>query len=146
LEKNEFKKIVNQYLKTQGFMKKGSYYYKESEEMKFVFGLQKSNFSNGYYVNLGIFIKELHKEIEFPRDIDGDVYLRCYVDENEEFDLIDLDYVDGVEPIIKLLNKSIEQFVFPAITYDGFLNLLESDPSLINVTTLKAKQFLGIEH
>jgi hypothetical protein len=146
LEKKEFKTIVNQYLRTQGFIKKGSYYYRDSEEMKFVFGLQKSNFSNIYYVNLGIFIKDIHKVKEYPRDIEGDVYLRCYLEENGvEIHSIDLDTLQDANSISKFFKGSIDKYVIPALTFNGFFKLLETHPSLLNLTTLTAKKYLGIE-
>ena len=60
MERKEFKKIVNDCLLANGFLKKGKYYYKESPEVICCLGLQKSNYSNCYYVNVGIVIKEIN--------------------------------------------------------------------------------------
>ncbi|WP_055393036.1 DUF4304 domain-containing protein [Flagellimonas eckloniae] len=55
----EFKAELDQLLKPHGFKKKGNKWTSETEELEKIIELQKSNFSNSYYLNYGFNFKDL---------------------------------------------------------------------------------------
>lgn len=59
MKKNEFIKYLDNMFKPYGFRKKGNVWYAESEALRKVINLQKSNFGNTYYLNYGFIIKGL---------------------------------------------------------------------------------------
>ncbi len=64
MEKNEFLNVTGQFMKQQGFqlLKKSKFYY-EAADFILKFELQRSNYSELYYFNFNIRIKELHPRI-----------------------------------------------------------------------------------
>lgn len=60
----EFKSELDRLLKPYGFKKKGNKWTSETEELEKIIELQKSNFSNSYYLNYGFNFKDLdYKEV-----------------------------------------------------------------------------------
>ena len=51
MNKAEFKKIVGETLKSQGFAYENKYYTFENTDLKIFIGFQKSNFENSFYIN-----------------------------------------------------------------------------------------------
>jgi hypothetical protein len=146
MERKEFKKIVNDCLLANGFSKKGKYYYKESPEVICCLGLQKSNYSNCYYVNVGIVIKEINKGLELPRDVDGDIRCRFYFKvEGKEVDCLDLDRINESSVIFSSLEANISEIINPSLELEGLKELLKKKPVLLYQTTINAKQYLGID-
>lgn len=64
MEKNEFLAVTQQFMSQQGFqlLKKSKFYY-EAAEFVLKFELQRSNYSELYYFDFNIRIKELHPRI-----------------------------------------------------------------------------------
>tara|TARA_R110002153_G_C12984267_1_gene463019 strand:+ start:57 stop:506 length:450 start_codon:yes stop_codon:yes gene_type:complete len=61
---NEFKKVIDHLLKPLGFKKSGNKWTMETEELEKIVEIQKSNFSNSYYLNYGYNFKDLdYKEV-----------------------------------------------------------------------------------
>jgi uncharacterized protein DUF4304 len=142
-----FKKVLNKVFWGEDFAKKGSYYYRDGEECICIIGIQKSNFSNGYYINLGFVLKGLTQVTDKLKDVDGDIRARfAHISEGKEADLFDLEKLsDQDEPIIrKSIIKNIENIVSPALEPNGIKNLLTRRPVLLYQTKLAAKKFLGI--
>jgi hypothetical protein len=145
MEKKEFKKIVNDCLLANGFLKKGKYYYKESPEVICVLGLQKSNYSNCYYVNVGIVIKEIYNGLELPRDVDGHIRSRFYFTVGDkEVECLDLDKINESSVIVSSLEAGISEIINPSLEHGGLEELLKKKPVLLYETTIIAKQYLGI--
>jgi hypothetical protein len=66
IDKNIFKKCIATVLKTSGFSKKGRQsWYLHGKDSVIVFNLQKSNWDEMYYMNIGIWLKVLG-EAAFP--------------------------------------------------------------------------------
>ncbi|MBO0341974.1 MAG: DUF4304 domain-containing protein [Bacteroidota bacterium] len=55
----EFKSEINRLLKPLGFKKKGNKWISQTEELEKIIELQKSNYSNSYYLNYGFNFKDL---------------------------------------------------------------------------------------
>lgn len=60
----EFKTELDRLLNPQGFKKNGNKWTLETDELEKIIELQKSNFSNSYYLNYGFNLKDLdYKEV-----------------------------------------------------------------------------------
>lgn len=144
MERKEFKKIINECLLLNNFTKRGSYYFKDSAEIICSIGLQKSNYSNCYYINMGIVIKEINKDLIMPRDVDGDIRCRFTYELNgEEVDCFDLDKIERCE-VVSVIDKGISEIINIALE-KGLIELLRRHPMLLYSTTIKGRQYLGLE-
>lgn len=146
MEKKEIKKIINSCLISNGFVKKGKFYYKESDKVKCSLGLQKSNYSNCYYVNVGIVIKEINPNLELPRDIDGDIRCRFYFEvDGSKVDCLPIEKLSDSHVIITSLKKNISELIDPSLELEGLKKLLNDRPTLLYQTKIVAKKYLGLE-
>jgi hypothetical protein len=102
----KFKNIVDLVLKSDSFSKKGSCYYVFSEDIICVVGLQKSNYSNFYYFNIGYFIRQLDPLIKMPNEIEGHIRGRMVF---KDVDYIDLDKLQ--ENDVKMVEEGIRENV-----------------------------------
>lgn len=59
MEKKELASILNEVLVTIGFKKKGNYWVVNNDEITKMVNLQKSQFSNSYYVNYGYILNSI---------------------------------------------------------------------------------------
>ncbi|KAA5548269.1 DUF4304 domain-containing protein [Adhaeribacter rhizoryzae] len=80
MDNKQFKNIFNKVAKANGFKYVYSAWFKESEDSILVLSLQKSNFSNFYYLNIKTYIKDIFGQShsiskELVRDI-GDIFRR----------------------------------------------------------------------
>ncbi len=140
-----FKKIVGDCLTTKGLSKKGSYYYLLLKEVIIVIGFQKSNFSNGYYVNIGYIISTLNPNIILPRDTDGDIRARFTIELDEKrVDFFDLDRITN-ETLFSSIEENVIRYINGINTIEDLKILLEKNPVMLYQTKLIAKQFLKIE-
>ena len=148
MDAKAFKKIVNDVFLSKGMSKNGSYFYSETEEITVVVGLQKSNFSNGYYINVGYIIRQLNSAVTIPKDVDGDIRTRFGFDKGgNEVDLFDLDYFPGSnEQVLKsILEDNIAKYILPIKSTETLKILINEKPVLLYQTKLLAKQLLGFE-
>lgn len=67
IDKKTFKKIITSPFDEADFVKKGQSWYLDGEDAVIVVNLQKSNWADEYYVNIGIWIKAL-SSIDFPKE------------------------------------------------------------------------------
>lgn len=56
---NEIKLGIDEAVKEAGFLRKSTNWYREMNETILVINLQKSNYGDQYYINLGILVKDL---------------------------------------------------------------------------------------
>ncbi|HTR29485.1 MAG TPA: DUF4304 domain-containing protein [Puia sp.] len=143
-----FKKIVNEAFKAKQFVKRGAYYYREGEDCICIVGIQRSSYSNGYYVSVGFALKKLHADQTKLKDTDGDVRARfSYDSAGETTDFYDLDKLsaDCESSVSESFRKNIDELVEPALQPNGLKVLLARRPVLLYQTTLAAKQLLGLE-
>jgi hypothetical protein len=142
-----FKKVIDQLFKFNGFVKKGSQYCLFFKEMTIVVGLQKSIYSNSYYINIGYIINELHSSLNKLRAVDGDVRARFEIEkEGKNTDLFDLDHFfeDEQDKLQRVLLKNISDYIDTVNTINTLKLLLEKKPVLLYQTTLKAKKLLNL--
>lgn len=67
IDKNRFKKTFGKQLSNAGFSRKGSSWFLDGPDAILVLNLQKSDFDEKFYINLGIWLKALG-EAEYPRE------------------------------------------------------------------------------
>jgi hypothetical protein len=66
IDKNAFRKTIATTLNTKGFVKKGGQsWYLQGKDSIIVFNLQKSDWDETYYINIGIWVKALGESL-FP--------------------------------------------------------------------------------
>ena len=143
-----FRSIVNDVLKEHGFSKKRGGFLKEGAEIICSVGLQKSGFSNSYYINVGFIIKDLHPDLTEPKYTDGDIRCRFSFNINgSETDVLDLDEIPEIDPdsINNSLKLNIKKYINVAFE-SNLRELLIRYPVLLYQTTLKAKEYFGIEN
>ncbi|WP_051590775.1 DUF4304 domain-containing protein [Flavobacterium daejeonense] len=112
----EFKNIFNVYLKDQGFKRKGNFWKFQTPEIEKVVHLQKSNFSNLYYVNFGYNLQNLN----FNGVL---MHVSTRLNQSEGFDLENnICFVNRQ----KIIETEIQENLIP------ILNSINSETDLIN--------------
>ena len=110
--------------------------------------LQRSNFSNGYYLNLGYVISTLHPSINSPRDLYGDVTARFSIDKKDNrVDFFDLEILgeNDQDWLEEQLEYNIRQYIEPVKSLESLKDLLSKKPVMLYQTSLAAKKLLGFE-
>lgn len=149
MKSTELKKIIGKILKDNNFVTLNGNWFKESDETIVVLNLQKSNFSDKYYLNIRIFIKGLFcnfskMDKKWIKNQIGDVFLRA----PKEFDYIldmenNIGLEERIEKIQDLFNKFIVPFSSEAFSVAGIKSLyLKSQINLLPAV----KEALKIEH
>jgi hypothetical protein len=148
MEKKTFKKIINDVLTLNGLSKNKNYYYIDNEDVIFVVGLQKSNFSNSYYINIGIIIKKLNPALENPRDVDGDIRARfSFQQKGKELDIFSLNDLSEADcdRLKEFIQNNINIYIKPITSLEKLKMLLIGQPVMLYQTTIRAKRVLGFE-
>lgn len=146
MDANTFKQTVSELLLELGFEKKRTFFYKKSNDLIFVIGLQKSKYSDGFYFNVGYVIKELHQGLDYPKDVDGDIRTRfSLISSGKEIDILELDELpSSAENYIKdFLQQNISELI-DGVAENGIKWMLDKDPTLLYQTSLKAKEYLEV--
>ena len=129
MESKDLKKVIGEVAKRNCFKLVNSNWVKESEETIMVLNLQKSNFSNKYYLNIRVFIKGLFdKFIKIDKTVlkndTGDVFRRTPPEFDPVLDLEnDIELSLRIEEIEKLFNSFIIPFSYDALSIKGLLDL-----------------------
>lgn len=139
-------------LKEKGYKKKDSSFYKNSNNAIVLINLQKSQWGENFYINIGILFKELENNIEYPKENQSHIHFRI-----EDFG----NHGEIVSKIIDTRTGKIDvdcfnkefNLAFPEV--DSYLDKLTDRKSLINTIkeenkliyhiTKKTKDWLKIE-
>jgi|SRR6185503_2811777 len=143
-----FKKIVSDFLCSKKIIKEGSYYYSYKSDLVIVMGLQKSNYSKGYYINIGYVINQLNTSNKKLRDVDGHVRTRfTVVQHGKKTDFFNLeDFAENDRDKLNAqLEENFKEYVDQVTSVDKLKRLLHDNPVMLYLTTLAAKQTLGFE-
>ena len=133
MNNTEFKKIVGETLKPQGFAYENKYYTFENTDLKVFIGFQKSNFENSFYINYCFFIKKLHKKLERLSHGFGDFGGRFVYNDNDkmlgDYKLSDL----TEETLSESILENAEKFIKPAFEkgIDGIYKNQTPPPSYV---------------
>lgn len=142
MDKKEFKEVVGNVLKKNGFKYGKKHFYLEDDKLLVYIDFQKSNFSNSYYIEYCFIIKDLHPQIEKFHLKDVDFRARfAYYDENDaikadfELDLLTLQQVE------LSIEREINNEIIPAFEL-GILSYLRERPIMKKMSSIRTKEFL----
>ena len=142
----DFKKIVGKFFKDRGFKKTGAYFVRSGDEVICSVGLQRSLFTEGYYINVGYIIAALNPSLGKYRDVDGDVRTRfAHGPADAREDMFEPSSIAGRDELVEYLSEDYGKLVEDSSTVDGLRRLLEREPALLLQTKLTAKRYLGFE-
>ncbi|MEW6618172.1 MAG: DUF4304 domain-containing protein [bacterium] len=143
MESIYFQKVISDFLKKKGFSKKGSSFLKETNDILLVIGVQKSSYSEGFYINVGYILQELNKEHKKQKYMDGDVRARfSYEKEGKTTDYFEPENITEKE-LENILNNNIMELIEPILSVDNLKTLINKKPVMLYQITLQAKQILG---
>lgn len=139
-----FKKHFNDIFVRGGFAKKGSFFYLMSDDVICVVGLQMSNYSTGFYINLGYVIRQLNPTLETPRDVDGDLRTRFTTMVNgKAVDIFDPEKIENIEELNSSITENIDSLIKGFLSINGLKALIAKDPTLLYQVKITAKRLLG---
>lgn len=142
----EFKDTLDKILKPHGFKKKGNEWTMETIELCKAIDLQKSNFSNLYYLNYGYNFKDLDydgtKHHIFSRLGSSDKKTNRVI--QDTFDLEKpMDDLTRIGNLTDLINSVLLPEVNSINNKTDILNLLKTRTTLNNIP-LRVKEYLNI--
>ena len=141
MNKNEFKKELHECAKNRGFEWHNRNYYNNSQNVITVINIQKSNFSDSYYINYGFCIKDIHKELNYPKIRECDIMGRFA--NGEKKDVFDLCILD-VNELKVCIEDNFEKVIVPVMN-EGIEKYFELYPQAICAAKLTLKRYLGKE-
>ena len=145
MEALPFKKILTEVLGEYGFIRKGTSYYKDGGEVYCVIGLQKSNFSNSYMINIGYFIKAIESVMMKSKSTEGHLTNRFssynFGKLERHFNLDTLSEIDA-EKLHSSFRQNISKFLADGLSIQGLKDILTKEPALMNVLHIKAQKYL----
>ncbi|WDF76661.1 DUF4304 domain-containing protein [Mucilaginibacter sp. KACC 22773] len=153
MNKEELILEIDAELKKLGFQRKsGSWYLNEKEVIKVV-NLQKSNYSDLYYVNIGAYFKEIDGKENFPKEQQCHIRTRLnswIVNSQVDYNyLFDLDTLNITEQEFRLqIKKCVSDNIIPQLeaidTKERILKIIDRNPTFLNTIPLKVKAYLGM--
>lgn len=146
----ELTMVFDEILKTSGFEKKKKSWYRELEEVNQIVNLQKSDFGEQYYLNLGIQPSSMAKkrfepENKYPLRLrfDGEMFGNKSLP--KIIDLADSRRPESiqVEEVKSMLRSSL-QFLDRVKTISGLKSEITANPRILNRTVAELRVFLNI--
>ena len=133
---NEFKEIFKNQLTKIGFKMRGNNFRLKTSEIETIVNLQKSNFSNLYYINYGYNLLNLDY---------GEVYTHVseLLPQSEAFNL-ESEYQNREKDLLKIINEMLIPEISKIKTEKDIINLFRRKPYLNMTTTGKVKEFLNM--
>src|SRR5687767_8625181 len=106
----EFKSALGTILANSGFAKEGGSYYKRSEDVICVIGLQKASYADSYFINVGYLIRSIHPDIDAPRYMDGDLRARfSFFADGKKVDLFDPKAIPSHHELEKIVRENVDE-------------------------------------
>lgn len=141
MERKELTNIIDEILKPLGFTKKGNYWRLEGEELFKIVNLQKSSYSNKYYINYGFDIKNLNYD-----SLSMHIFRGISTEDSEDRDILDFekDLNSRIEKIKWLVTKVLLPNLNEINSLSDLINDLKKQPHL-NDIPIKIKEFLGLK-
>lgn len=152
VDNNRLKQLLNALLTPYGFKKKSNAWYSASDKVVSVVYLQKSSFSNLYYVCISSHFQELEFK-QFPKE--HECHIRTRLDNELVGFPVDYDYLFDLErehadneEYHQALSTCVAKIILPQSnllkTGEGFLSIVEKQPALLNIVPLDVKRYLGV--
>lgn len=146
-----FLKGINTFFLPLGFVYQKKSWYLDSGDLVKIVNLQKSNYSDAYYINLSYYIKEIGCD-------EGDTQkhplaINCahlttraddWLSEEEMIKLNEMIIGGDAEEAWSLLRKTIELFFDPIHSVGDLKNRIDSDKKFKNSATRRLKEFFGM--
>ena len=130
MNKDKFNKSIKSMLESKSFINYKKIYYKEVNDVYFVLELQKSFYSNSYYLNYRMFVKEIHSKEDIFKLTIGDLSGRVLCKENgQNIDLIELD--NWNDDYFIVIEKEIDSLI-GILESGGIRNYLNLNPTAIH--------------
>ena len=112
MDNTEFKKIIQKITSKYGFVYCKKNYYCYTHKIIIVINLQKSNFDNSYYINYGFYVKDIHHDLQCPKNNECDITGRFLNETNKGTYQLD---TMNAEELVMSLEKNILNFIVPVI-------------------------------
>lgn len=138
MDSPEFKKIIREYMIENGFICENNKYYLQSEKLVATIQIQRSNFSNVFYINYGFFVKEIHINTNCSNICSCDVVGRFNINDKDEYELSSL----TSEMLIESLKANINGIIFP-VANGGIIKYFELYPKAICAAKKDLREFLN---
>ena len=140
MNKQEFKQLVGEVLKENGFTYSNKYYQLENNELKVFIDFQKSNFSNSFYINYCFLVKALH-EGETKISLKNSDFRSRFAYYTSEKTLGDFDLENLDDDAARLsIQKGIDEDILPAFK-ESAIKYLNERPIMKMMTSLEAKKY-----
>ena len=143
MENKEFRSIVKNFLLNKKFkyIAKKRRFIREFDDSYLKVDIQKSNYSNAYYINYLIFCKDLHTYDEMLDLNLGDLFGRFFiVRSGKNIGLFELEELD--ESILdQFLNESINE-ILDVFEYHGIKGYLKYRPESIRLASKYSSEYL----
>jgi len=143
MDAREFKLMFDSVSKNFGFAKNFGGWFKESSECIVVLDLQKSNYSNSYYLNIKVYIQGFFgvtyvmNKFLVKNDV-GIVSTRSPKEYRDIFDLENqLENINREEKLHKLFIEFLMPFTNKALVRSGIKKLAEDDEILLQPAVQK---------
>jgi hypothetical protein len=143
MDSKTFKTIIKEFFLSKGFSKSGNMYFKSFNELRIITSLQKSNYSNSFYINLGYIINNLNEKSDNYRDVDGDVRARFSIKKSEVVDSYNVETISRDE-LLDSLESNYEKYIKEINSIESLRLLLKRNPVLIYQTKMTARKILEI--
>jgi hypothetical protein len=147
MEKKDLIKFLDEIFIPLGFKRKGNNWVLNGEELSKIINLQKSNYSNAFYINYGYVIKGL--ELTTSTHVENRL---ASIDKEEQkriTDLLDLETGIHIEQRLTELKKFIIAKIVRQIqsinTEEEILNELKKRPHLNDIPLIVKKHFSILE-
>lgn len=150
VDRGKIESEIDGVLKKAKFRKKGASWYWDTSECTCVVNLQKSQWGNQYYVNLGVLLKGL-TPIANPKESQCHIRERLseIVPNKREFEkAFNLEEPLGTKERLSIVSESIEKQAFPFLSLlqsaDGIRGAFKAGKLRSFTLTLDAKRFLQL--
>jgi hypothetical protein len=144
MEKTDLIRLLNEIFIPIGFKKKGNYWVINGDVITKMVNLQKSQFSNRFYINYGYIIKSIPLVNEMMHVLNG----LGSIDANENArinELLDLENSisdeDRLAELEKLISHKIVSRMQSVNTEEDLLNELKTRPHLNDISLVVKKHF-----
>ena len=141
----DFKKIVKNELTSAGFIYKNKNSYYSTEDLIAVIGLQKSNFSDGWYINFWFYVKAIHNDNnDYPKPQECDMFGR-FANPNPTTPGAPFDLLLSQDEVEAAIKYDMDNKISPVIE-NGIEEYFRLFPTTVNGTKKKLKDYIGIEY
>ncbi|MEM6817059.1 MAG: DUF4304 domain-containing protein [Bacteroidota bacterium] len=153
MDKKKLVAILDDELKSLGFQRKSTSWYLDQDEIIQVINLQKSSYSNLFYVNISIYIKAIEPPKGLPKEEQCHIRTRLdrtMVDAPKNYDyLFDLENVTLNDKDYKReMSECVAKNIIPQLesinSKEGVLKVAEKNSVMLNMLPLSVKSHFGI--